>query len=53
MQNGPVKCSHGNHDSRKRKKRFGNLVSVFDFSNTIAPLEKSVVPYGELCEVIF
>lgn len=46
-----MKCSHGNHGSRV-KKRFEDLVSTFDFPNTIVPSAKSVVPYGELSVVI-
>lgn len=37
----------------EKKKRFVDLVSVSDFSHTIGPLEKSVMPYGELHVVIF
>lgn len=47
-----MKCCHGNHDSRGKEK-FEELVNIFDFSNTIACLTKSDVPYGELCVAIF
>lgn len=39
--------------TEEKKREMGDLVSVFYFPDTIVPLAKSVVPYGELYVVIF
>jgi hypothetical protein len=38
---------------RIEKKKIEDLVNMFYFKNTIAPLTKSSMTYGELCVIIF